>query len=305
MQCLVSADDIGLTRGITDGILEAHDRGYLNSTSVVANGSDFGRAVAAWKERPELQLTVHLNLMEGAPVSPPDQVGLLLDEHGEFGLSFPALLAKSLSASGAARRDLFEQIYLEVCAQVEQVAAVAGPNWKPRLDGHQHYHMIPLVFEAVMKAHDRYQFSYIRALSEPFFRAFSVPGAASGYLGPNLIKHGLLKALALPARRQLTERGIPHCRWFVGLLFSGHMHLDSIQAALDHLERRGNTDEIVEVLLHPGRAASADEQRWQHRSELRDYYRNSERDEERATLCDPRFREVVRRFPAPVGQEQP
>ena len=33
---IVSADDLGLSQGITDGIPETFDNGYLTSTSVIA-----------------------------------------------------------------------------------------------------------------------------------------------------------------------------------------------------------------------------------------------------------------------------
>ena len=68
---LLSADDFGLTEGISRSILEAHDEGVLNGVSVLANGHFFDEAVAEARRRPDLRLSVHLNLVEGMALSDP------------------------------------------------------------------------------------------------------------------------------------------------------------------------------------------------------------------------------------------
>ncbi|MBI5505722.1 MAG: ChbG/HpnK family deacetylase [Deltaproteobacteria bacterium] len=297
MQVIVSADDLGLTRGITDGILAARDHGCLSGTSVIAGGDAFDYAIEQWRRRPGWLLTAHLNLMEGRPVAPPGEVAMLLDGNGEMALSFVALLRLSLRLRGAQREHLRTQIRTELDAQLRRVADAAGPGWRPRVDGHQHYHMIPIVLEALLELHERWDFSYVRALEEPLFMVPTLRRALPNYLGPNLAKHAILRPLARRARRELARRAIPHCRWFVGLLFSGNMTIEPVRAALAHLARRdggaARSGDLVEFLLHPGRAADHEAARWGERAELREYYLSPWRDTERATLCSAEMRAAL------------
>jgi len=305
MQVIVSADDLGLTRGITDGILAARDHGCLSGTSVIAGGDAFDYAIEQWRRRPGFALTAHLNLMEGRPLAPPGEVAALLDGNGEMGLSFVALLALSLRLRGAERERLRVQIRTELDAQIGRVSAAAGAGWQARVDGHQHYHMIPIVLEALLELHERWNFSYVRTLEEPLFVVPQLRRALPNYLGANLAKHAILRPLARRARAELTRRGIPHCRWFVGLLFSGNMTIEPVRAAIAHLARRearGRKEAgLVELLLHPGRATDHEAQRWGSRGELRDYYCSRWRDSERETLCSEEFRRAVAPYVA-AGQ---
>jgi predicted glycoside hydrolase/deacetylase ChbG (UPF0249 family) len=293
MQAFVSADDLGLTRATTDGILNAFDRGLLSSTSVLAGGSAFDYAIEQWRARKGLALTAHLNLMEGPPVAPREEVALLLNEHGEMAHSFVGLLRLSLSLRGAARKDFARALRTELDAQIARVAAAAGDGWRPRIDGHQHYHMIPIVRDVILELHERWDFSYIRCLEEPLFLVPEPGRALPNYLGSNLAKHAILKPLARAASKAFRARGIAHCRWFVGLLFSGNMTVEPVRAALRHLERRTRDDDIVEFLLHPGRATEEEASLWERRGELREYYCSPWRDREYETLCAAEFRDLL------------
>ena len=294
MKVLVSADDVGLTRGITDGILAAWDGGCLSSTSVLATGDAFDYALEQWRVRPGLELTAHLNLMEGRPLAPVSEVPLLLNDRGEMAHSFVGLLRMSMRLRGAERERLRGQIRTEMDAQISRVAAAAGPQWKPRVDGHQHYHMIPIVLEALLELHERWGFTYVRTLEEPLFLVRELRRALPNYAGPNLAKYAILRLLARKARPEFARRGIPHCRWFVGLLFSGNMTIEPVRAAMAHLNRDGRgRGELVEFLLHPGRATDAEAGKWAGRKDLSDYYLSPWRDTERATLCSPEFRRIM------------
>jgi len=84
MPYIIHADDYGLTKGITDHILSTFDHGILNSTSIIANGLAFDYAIEEIKKRPELRLSIHLNLVEGSPILPLEEVSMLVDKQGDF-----------------------------------------------------------------------------------------------------------------------------------------------------------------------------------------------------------------------------
>lgn len=57
---IVNGDDFGITPGVTRGILEAHRRGILTSTSLMVNRPAAAFAAALARETPELSVGLHL-----------------------------------------------------------------------------------------------------------------------------------------------------------------------------------------------------------------------------------------------------
>jgi predicted glycoside hydrolase/deacetylase ChbG (UPF0249 family) len=68
---IVNGDDFGRSEGLTRGVVEAHVRGILTSTSIVAASHHFDLAVSLAKQHPELGVGVHLVIDEYEPLSPP------------------------------------------------------------------------------------------------------------------------------------------------------------------------------------------------------------------------------------------
>ncbi|HZY59641.1 MAG TPA: ChbG/HpnK family deacetylase, partial [Candidatus Binataceae bacterium] len=64
-QLVVNADDLGMTRGVNRGIIEAHRSGLVTSTSLIANGAAFEDAVARIRPCPDLSVGLHVNLTAG------------------------------------------------------------------------------------------------------------------------------------------------------------------------------------------------------------------------------------------------
>src|SRR5258707_5165439 len=127
---IVNADDLGWTHGVNRGIAEAHRNGIVTSASLLANGRAFEAGVQMAGESPRLGVGVHLNLSDGKPVAPAEEVKSLLDENGDFSGGPEALLfrltAKSLET---------KEVETEWNAQIEKVrAAGVCPN---HLDRHK------------------------------------------------------------------------------------------------------------------------------------------------------------------------
>lgn len=56
---IVNADDFGLTAGVTEGIVEAHVRGILTSTSLMVDRPAAEQAAALSREHPRLSVGLH------------------------------------------------------------------------------------------------------------------------------------------------------------------------------------------------------------------------------------------------------
>jgi hypothetical protein len=81
---IVNADDLGMSRGITDGILLAHQRGIVTSASLMVNQAASDYALEQLLHAPKLDVGIHLNLCAGFPVLPPSEVPTLVTKQGKF-----------------------------------------------------------------------------------------------------------------------------------------------------------------------------------------------------------------------------
>src|SRR4051794_22877892 len=66
-RCLiVNADDLGYSRGVNRGIVEAHLHGLVTSASLMVRQAATGEAILASRECPGLSLGLHVDLGEWA-----------------------------------------------------------------------------------------------------------------------------------------------------------------------------------------------------------------------------------------------
>jgi hypothetical protein len=134
---VVNADDFGLTAGVSRGILEAHRRGIVTSTTVLVN-LPATPSLDAEARATGLGLGLHLNLTFGRPVSPPASVASLVDGEGR--------LVRDLDRLAVGARA--EEVRREAEAQIEVFARRFG-RLPTHLDSHHHAHRLPGVMDAV------------------------------------------------------------------------------------------------------------------------------------------------------------
>src|ERR1700758_5214192 len=133
---IVNADDLGWTEGVNRGIADAHRKGLVTSTSLLANGQAFESALRLARANPELGVGVHLNLSDGSPTAPADTVRGLLDRAGNLEGGPESLLLRIASRSLAV-----EEVEREWDAQI---CKVRDTGIEPtHLDGHKHVQMLP------------------------------------------------------------------------------------------------------------------------------------------------------------------
>jgi predicted glycoside hydrolase/deacetylase ChbG (UPF0249 family) len=141
---IVNADDLGLSRGITDGILFAHRQGIVTSASYMVNQSASEYAAEELCKYPSLDVGIHLNLCQGKPVLPPSAVPTLVDSDGYF-LS-PSRMARRLTLWRASPKE----ILCEFCAQIDRMLATGlTPS---HADSHHRFHFYPAAAVAFEKA---------------------------------------------------------------------------------------------------------------------------------------------------------
>lgn len=237
---VVNADDLGISRGATLGIVKAHREGVVTSASLSPTGADYTHAVeACLSECPKLGIGLHFTLSSGRPVSAPDQVPLLVGDDGFLRWRFGSLLR---AVAVQRRSDLLEQIEIELEAQIQRL--LADGITPDHIDGERHVHQIPGIFESVASAARRHGIPFVRAGLDLGWRHVRPTHFVPVVLHGGFVKFSLLQALTLRNRGKIS--GVRTTDHVASYLFSGR--LDLLLAAI----LRQPPDGITEIMVHPG-----------------------------------------------------
>jgi hopanoid biosynthesis associated protein HpnK len=242
---IVNADDLGWTEGINRGIAEAHRKGLVTSTSLLANGRAFESALNVHRSNPELGVGVHLNLSDGPPTAKVEEVPGLLNESGNLEGGPESFLLRI-----ASRSLRFDEVEREWDAQIEKVRA-AGIQ-PTHVDGHKHVQMLPGLFEIVLRLAKKHGIRAIR-VSHEASTLRSVLSVGKDQKTSVILKQGVhargLKLLARDAREMADRAGIATVDHFCGIAQTGVLTREGVENLLEKLPA-GTT----ELMCHPGYA---------------------------------------------------
>jgi predicted glycoside hydrolase/deacetylase ChbG (UPF0249 family) len=211
---VVNADDFGFTRDVNQGIVEAHRRGILTATTLMAPGPQreaaFDDAVRLARANPALDVGCHLVLVDQPP--------------------YPPTVARLVQAVALGRI----RIYDELSAQVRRIL---DAGLKPtHLDTHKHTHLLPPVLDAVARISEEFAIPWVR---RPFDFA-AQPG------GVNRINRGM-SLMRGHFARVLARHGCRSTDHFSGFSHTGHYDARHLVALVQALPE-GST----EFICHPG-----------------------------------------------------
>lgn len=219
----VNADDFGFTHDVNAGIVEAHTKGILTATTLMANGDAFDDAVRLAGEVPTLDIGVHFVLVGGRS---------LLDERR----ALPATVAQLMQAMALGRI----RVYDELRAQMERIVAT---GIKPsHVDTHKHTHLLPAVLDAVARLAEEFGVSWVR-------RPFDLPLSGGPSQAP-WSKRAVSKAFGFVRRQfhvKLARHGCRTTDWFAGFQITGRYGAEDVLHLLRNLPA-GTT----EFMVHPG-----------------------------------------------------
>jgi predicted glycoside hydrolase/deacetylase ChbG (UPF0249 family) len=229
---IVNADDLGYTPGVTEGIIRAHHKGIVTSTSVLINASAAADGVRqALQETPNLGLGLHLTLTSGKPLSPADEIPDLIQPDGTF--YRPGTLVPLLAEIDMA------QVEREMRAQVALFTEVAG-HGPDHLDSHHHItYATPSMVSLML--------DIARELSIPVRHYFPDPANMQpGILTPDRFLDRFYDERATLGDLLNILVDVPE--GFSELMCHPAVVDDALRASSDYSERRG--DELA-VLTHP------------------------------------------------------
>ncbi len=258
----IHADDYALSVNTSREMLELMHEGVLDSISIISNNACYNECMQLLRDNiPTLpylpKMSVHLNLVEGYLVSDPGKI-IKTTWKDLFLASFVpgrrkkeyALLLKETQAQLAKTWDDIRE-----CIDIARKCGILCSQEKIRIDSHQHTHMIPIVWDAVIESLSalNLEAEYIRNSKEPLCPFLSEISLWSTYRPVNIVKNRILYFMSKKCDRYDASSG--HERMYLwGLVMSGKMDADRIKVLYPRLEKFARSrNRRLEILFHPGR----------------------------------------------------
>lgn len=216
---IISADDFGLTEGVTKGIAESINNGIVSRTSAMmcTGGAQW---ISKYKEGLDGKIGLHLQLTDGSPLLPATQVSSLLNGRGLFARKRPLIRLETLNP---------EELEAEWEAQMQ---ALLDTGVKPsHIDTHHNVHRYPKVFNVFLKLAIKYQLP-ARALSPE--------------MSMRLKSHGLLGAKS--CLRSSWDEHLTDDLFIMQVL--GAFRQQSNQGAIEVMCHPGYVDEALKERSH-------------------------------------------------------
>ncbi len=228
---IVNADDFGYFPCVSSGIVEGVRAGVISATSVMANRVGLETQIAPLLESTGVDIGVHLNLTSGRPLT-----GTLRRRFGKHGLPGKSWWALRLPIRGP----LLCEITEEFAAQIDRCVALGvSPVF---LNSHEHVHMLPGIYGAVVRLARERRIQFVRHSAPDWGYATSSAG---------VVRNALIQGLSWLQRPDGLEARMPR---MLGLSVSGRLGLQYLEA----LGPRLAPDAPAELMCHPGWCESGD-----------------------------------------------
>ena len=263
---VITADDFGASVPINEAVEKGHRDGVLSAASLMVGAPAMADAVDRAHRLPSLGIGLHLTLVDGRPVLPPRQIPSLVGPDGRFSID-PVRVGIRLFFSPKTQR----QAEAEIRAQFERFQATGLPL--DHVNGHQHFHMHPVVTRAIARIAPDFGSPPVRIPLEPFRRSWR---AAADRPAQRLASWLFYAAQTRGMRRSLAATGLPLNDYVFGVNDSGAMVEQRVLQFLEDLP-----DGVTELYCHPAT------RRWQGPDNLPAHYRP---EDELAALLSPEVR---------------
>jgi len=266
---IINADDFGLSKGINEGIILAHQKGILTSATLMANMPGFEHAVELAKQNEKLGVGIHLNIVRGQPISTVNKVRSLVNDENYFFSNVFLIIRKLIL-----REINIEEIELEFGAQIEKIL---NNNIKiSHFDSEKHVHSIPSIFKIILKLGKKYNIRRIRYINEYC-------------LSPNLFQSfkSFFASLSCSLMKQrIKESGTLITDRFYGICNSGCISSLKLKKILNNMD-----DGVTEIMVHPGFMS---QELIDIEKKIGSFYINKHREKELNALLDRDLKQIIK-----------
>ncbi len=236
---IINADDFGFTSGINRAIVEAHTRGVVTSSTLMAKGRAFGEAVALSTAVPRLSVGCHVVLIDGEPVMEPGKI-LSLTQNGRFRDGLKSFAARALTG----RIDSSE-IEAEASAQIRKIQS-EGISVS-HVDTHKHTHLFPSILRPLLRAAAACGVKAVRNPFGPKFPLRSIQLFARPGLWTRYAEVKILNRFAGRFREAVDRAGFITTDGTLGIEVTGTLDETLFRAIAESVP-----DGTWEFVCHPG-----------------------------------------------------
>jgi len=230
LKLVTNADDFGLSEKVNEAILKSFRYGILRSTSLMANGKSFDHAVGIIRSNPDLDIGIHLTLVEEKPILNSEQVQSLLTDKKHCAIDFTKkYFSEKIS---------LEEVRKELTAQIEKLLDLGIKV--SHIDSHKHLHILPRILDITIDLVNRYKIKFIRIPKEKF-SAYMFANFKSVY---RIAQMAALNYFCSKAKEKISFK-TDH---FAGFYFGGKLNKQNLITLINHLPTNGN----CELMCHPG-----------------------------------------------------
>jgi hopanoid biosynthesis associated protein HpnK len=266
---IVTADDFGLSLAVNEAIEEAHRRGVLSTASLMVGARAVRDAVDRAGRLPSLRVGLHLVLVNGAPISPPQAIPDLVDRRGQFS---PHLFRAGINFffSPGVRKQLEKEIRAQFQAFRSTGLSLDHVNC------HNHMHLHPTIGGLILKVGQEFGLKAVRYPYEPVLPSWR---ASQNGFGRKWVSWLFLWPWLALLRNQLKRARVRSNQFVFGMNDSGNMNLDLVLGFVKNLPPG-----VTEIYFHPSS---------RHDPELERAVKNYRYQEEFATLTSPALRQAL------------
>lgn len=230
MKVIIECDDFGLNYGFSDAIHNSLIQGISKSTCIRVNGQAYKYSLSLIKTNPKIfDVGLHVDLTHG-----PFLTNIPLFFKSNYSITYIEYCLRLLLND----KRLIRAIENEISAQFNKLHLDKVKI--SHVNGHDHIHMIPKIFEIICKTAKKNGVNRIRITNEPFHLSFNFI---------NLIKYLILKAFTKKNIKTAQKLKMKYPNSFYGLIDSNNMNLANIVKSLENAII--SKFEIIEIAIHP------------------------------------------------------
>jgi hopanoid biosynthesis associated protein HpnK len=222
---IVTVDDFGLSIPVNEAIERGHREGIVTAASLMVAEPAAADAVERARANPSLAVGLHVVVVAGRPLLPPDRIPDLVGSDGMFSSALARAGVKYFF-SRRARRQLAD----EIRAQFAAFAATGLPL--DHVNAQCHYHLHPTVMATILDVARDYGRPPIRIPAEPFGPSWS---ATHTNLGARFALAYLLAPFLALMKSRLRARGVAYNDRVFGFGDTGRMTQERVLGFLDVL----------------------------------------------------------------------
>jgi chitin disaccharide deacetylase len=233
---IFTADDFGLSLDVNEAVERAHRNGVLSTASLMVAAPGTRDAIERAHALPNLHVGLHVVLVNGRPILPPERVPDLVGADGAFLSDLGQAGIRFFFRPGARR-----QLEAEIRAQFQAFAATALRLDHVNAQNHMHVH--PTVLSAILRVGRDFGMKAVRVPNEPWLSSWR--GTRFGFTGRLAQSAGLGPWLTL-MRLRLRSAGLATNDYVFGRNDTGAMSSERILGFLPVLP-----EGVSEIYSHP------------------------------------------------------